>query len=208
MVNFKIHQIFLTDEEIRDRIRIYSQGYSHNRLNGNYKPASVLLLLIQVEGRTHLLYTRRTQNVVDHKGQVAFPGGSKERIDADDIETALRETREEIGIDPREVNLLGQLPKLTTITHYLVTPVVAWIRWPLDIQLNPTEVERVFLVPLDWLLNPMNSTNKRLLIRDGVIDRVLLFKPFEGEVIWGITARITCSLIKAIGLMNNNTPVK
>lgn len=106
-------------------------------LSGPPKPAAVLLPLLWVEDGWNLLFTRRTTGLQEHSGQVAFPGG---RMDPDDCcveETALREAQEEIGLAPKDVQLLGRLKETLTISNYLVTPLVGAIPWPYPLRPLP-----------------------------------------------------------------------
>ncbi len=116
--------------------------------------AAVLLPLVWWKEGWHLVFTRRTEVVENHKGQVSFPGGGCEVGESTPEQTALREAGEEIGLDPADVRLLGKLNEVLTITRYRVTPVVGVMPWPYAIRPEPAEVERVFTIPLDWLADP------------------------------------------------------
>src|SRR4030066_250502 len=124
------------------------------------RPAAVLIPLFHANVKDcsnhvwQVLLTRRTDTVAEHQGQVAFPGGRADPTDTTPEMTALREAREEIGLDPVQVRLMGRMDSLRTITNYLVTPIVGVIPWPVQFQLEETEVSRVFSIPLDWLADP------------------------------------------------------
>lgn len=162
-------------------------------------PAAVLVPLYLEAGDWHLLFTRRTDDVDSHRGQVSFPGGAIEHRDPSEEEAALREAREEIGLPSEGTHVLGRLDSLLTVTQFHVTPVVAAIPWPYDIQLNPNEVATAFGVPLSWLLD---EGNLRLELREGTMIGkpmpVYHYAPYDGEVIWGVTARITVDLLDHI----------
>lgn len=162
------------------------------------REAAVLVPLVCDDGELNLLFTRRTDLVHDHKGQVAFPGGSVDPQDADLEHTALRETFEEIGIPPTEIRVLGRLPLFPTITGFLICPVVGMIPWPYDLRLSPQEVSRAFVIPLSWLADPANRTENEMTLPDGRVERVIFFNPYDGETLWGATARITLNFLKAI----------
>ena len=100
-------------------------------------------------GRAYLLFTQRTFTVKDHRGQISFPGGVRHAGDPDLRATALRETQEEIGLDPQTVEVLGALTPVNTITGYCITPFVGLIPYPYDFQPSPLEVKRLLLLPLD-----------------------------------------------------------
>lgn len=160
------------------------------------RPAAVLVPLFQADDEWHLLYTRRTDNVDSHPGQVAFPGGAVESSDGTPAATALREAHEEIGLAPDSVTILGQMNPMVTVTQFLVTPVVAEIPWPFVLQPNPDEVAAAFDVPLSFLMNPahLEVRQREPLVPGRPVD-VLYFTPYKDEVIWGVTARITVDLL-------------
>lgn len=159
-------------------------------------PAAVLIPLYLDHGDWHLLYTRRTDSVDVHRGQVAFPGGRIEPGDRSAVEAALRESEEEIGLLAADVQVLGQLNPLITVTQFVVTPVIGVIPWPYALRPNHTEVARCFGVPLGWLAESANlEVHSRQPFVPGLVVQVFSFKPYAGEVIWGVTARITKSLL-------------
>jgi hypothetical protein len=136
------------------------------------RQAAVLIPIYSEKGEWYLVYTRRTEQVEQHRGQVSFPGGLVEELDQSAQETALREAEEEI------------------------LPFIGLIPWPYSFQLNADEVARVFSVPLRWLMDPGNlELRYRLPTTEGPEVPVYYFKPFEDEIIWGATARITLNLL-------------
>jgi 8-oxo-dGTP pyrophosphatase MutT (NUDIX family) len=161
--------------------------------------AAVLLPLYQDCGAWWLLYTRRTDSVDVHRGQVSFPGG---RIDAGDHGpegTALREAEEEVGLSPGEVEVLGTLTPLLTVTQFEVTPVVGRISRPSELRLNTREVACAFGVPLPWLADPAHLHHEqRMPPLPGREILVYSFDPYLGETIWGATARITLDLLAVV----------
>lgn len=116
--------------------------------------ASVLVPLVERDDGLHVLLTRRTDHLRDHAGQISFPGGRAEAHDADAVATALRETEEEVGLAADLVDVLGTLPGYTTITSYLVTPVVALVQPTFTVRPDTFEVAEVFEVPLQFLMTP------------------------------------------------------
>jgi 8-oxo-dGTP pyrophosphatase MutT (NUDIX family) len=162
-------------------------------------PAAVLIPLYQEDGDWKLLYTRRTDSVDVHAGQVSFPGGQIEDADVSIVAAALREAQEEIGLNPEDVETLGQLNPLFTVTQFLITPVVGVIPWPYPLRTSPTEVARTFGVPIRWLADPGNlEVKEREPLVPGRSIRVYYFKEYEGETIWGVTARITMNLLQML----------
>src|SRR5579859_4477304 len=121
-----------------------------------WKPASVLLPLVVHPEMSTVLLTQRTERLQDHAGQVSFPGGSREERDRDPVETALRETEEEIGLARTHVEVVGYLRGYLTITGYAVTPVVALVQPGFNLAIDPLEVAEVFEVPLVFLADPHN----------------------------------------------------
>lgn len=154
--------------------------------------ASVLVPLVQRDGGLTLLLTQRTAHLRDHAGQISFPGGRAEPGDADAVDTALRETEEEVGLARRHVEVIGALPVYRTVTNFDVTPVVALVQPPFEIRPDSFEVAEVFEVPLAFLMTPANH-RRHLFEHDGH-RREFLSMPWprpdgQGEYfIWGATA--------------------
>ena len=163
------------------------------------KPASVLIPIMKIDGDWHLLLTRRNANLPEHSGQVAFPGGRADQEDESPEATALREAWEEIGIYPNDVTILGRLHNFLTITNYLVTPIVAEIPWPYKFTPAVEEVSRIFSIPLKWLSDHTNcELRHRQLPGSQELVSVFYFKEYDGEVLWGASARFTIALIQAL----------
>ncbi|GAB4537526.1 MAG: hypothetical protein Fur0018_28240 [Anaerolineales bacterium] len=165
------------------------------------RTAAVLVSLFWHQRAWQVLYIRRaTMNGDMHSGQVAFPGGGQEPQDLSPAETALREAHEEIGLPPNRVEILGTMPRFRTISNYLVAPVVGQIAWPFPVRMSRDEVSRVFHVPLAWLADPAHREVRQRTLPDGRQIPVIYFQPYDGEVIWGATARITVALLETLGL--------
>jgi 8-oxo-dGTP pyrophosphatase MutT (NUDIX family) len=163
------------------------------------RPAAVLVPLFEVDGEWRLLYTQRTDDVDAHPGQVSFPGGAIEADDGTPAAAALREAQEEIGLTSDRVRILGEMNPMLTVTQFLVTPVVAQIEWPFSMKINPSEVAATFHVPFSFLADPDNlETRRREPLIPGRAVEVLYFRPYDGQVIWGVTARITVDLLDLI----------
>jgi 8-oxo-dGTP pyrophosphatase MutT (NUDIX family) len=172
---------------------------SHVETEWDATPAAVLLPLYQDDGDWNLLFTRRTDSVDVHAGQISFPGGRLEDSDDTAVAAALREAHEEVGLDPADVEMLGQLNPLLTVTQFLVTPVVGVIPWPYPLVTNPAEVARTFGVPIKWLADPNNlEVRERQPLIPGRKIPVYYFKEIKGETIWGVTARITVDFLKIL----------
>lgn len=159
------------------------------RLATTLKPAAVLIPLIERgEAEMSLLLTQRSADLKTHAGQVSFPGGRMEEGDPDIAVTALRETEEEVGIRRSGVSVIGYLDPMPTITGYAVTPVVGLVAADFELNIDATEVEYVFEVPLAFL---MDKSNKKLVDRE-YQDRVFKMVEYHyaDERIWGATAFI------------------
>ncbi len=176
-----------------------SDSFSEVELNEEtrLKCAAVLVPLVWQDEEWHLLFTRRTDTVESHKGQVSFPGGACDEGETTPEETALREAEEEIGIDPGEVRVLGRLTNLITITYFRVTPVIGIVRWPAVFRVGEHEVARIFTIPLSWLANPSNRWQFE---RPGTTRSLIAFHPYDGELLWGATARMTVDFLNVLGL--------
>ena len=149
------------------------------------KPAAVLLLVVNHAEPT-VVFTQRTAHLADHAGQIALPGGRYESEDRDPETTALREAREEIGLDSQRVQVLGRLPEYRTSTGYAVTPVVGWAEPPLAYVPDPHEVAEVFEVPLAFLMDVRNHRYESAFYRGRM--RHYWAMPFGERFIWGATA--------------------
>lgn len=164
--------------------------------------AAVLVPLLRRGGAWHLLYTRRTETVEHHKGQVSFPGGGCDDGEKTPEETALREAQEEVGLQPGAVRVLGRLNNVLIITRYRVTPVVGVIPYPYPFKLAPQEVLRAFTIPLVWLANRANWEEQPF-SPDGVPRPfpVITYHPYDSEILWGATARMTHNFLGVLGLI-------
>ncbi len=165
--------------------------------------ASVLVPLVQRPDGLHLLLTRRTDHLRDHAGQISFPGGRVEAEDADGVATALRETEEEIGLPRAHIEVIGALPHYTTVTAFVVTPVVALVRPGFTLALDSFEVAEAFEVPLAFLMNPANHQRHRFEFEGQ--HRQFLSMPWDGAgadgelrryFIWGATAAMLRNLYR------------
>lgn len=184
-----------TIEEIRKRFHLREENYS---IPLGYTCAAVLLPLLCVDNQLSLIFTKRTGTVRDHQNQISFPGGVCEASDKTLMETALREVKEEIGLTIPNHAVIGNLKPRRTITRYYVAPYIAFIESGMKIQSNPAEVLKIIVVPISWL-SDQNNFNIRLYERPGFrMHDVVFFEPFDGEVIWGITAQIVLDFIEQI----------
>lgn len=197
----------LTAAGIADRLRrrqrqAPTRELAAGDLPGPPRQAAVLLPLFRLEAGWRLLYIRRAEHPGDyHSGEVAFPGGQCEPRERDPAITALREAREEVGLDPGGVEVLGTLSPFLTVSGFLVTPVVGHFEWPQTFAPDPAEVARVFSIPLAWLADPTNRQARVWPSAEHAQARqVVLYDPFDGERLWGVSAAITLDLLARLGL--------
>ena len=160
------------------------------------RPAGVLIPVMERVAGLSVLLTQRSAELTHHAGQVSFPGGRLEDHDRDIVHAALRETHEEVGIPPEAINVVGYLPPMPTITGYAITPVVGLVAADVPVQIDRTEVEYAFEVPLAFLLD---RRNEQALEREYQGRRVPTVEfHYEGERIWGATAHILVELRKRL----------
>lgn len=150
------------------------------------RPAAVLLLVVDHASARTVVFTQRTAHLADHAGQIAFPGGRHHEVDRSPEDTALREAREEIGLDPSRVEVLGRLPQYRTSTGFAVTPIVGWTRPPVAFMPDPDEVADVFEVPLEFLLDVRNHRYESAFHKGRM--RHYWAMPYGERFIWGATA--------------------
>ena len=159
-------------------------------------PASVLIPLINhLDGITVLL-TRRTDNLKHHAGQISFPGGRKESSDNTSQETALRETKEEIGLPNKEIDVVGQLDDYEVGTGFLITPFIGFVDPPIDLRLQRNEVAETFEAPLSFLTNPNNIRMESSKINGKNRDYFTI--KWKKQLIWGATAGIIKNLAQRL----------
>ena len=162
------------------------------------RQAAVLLPLFKNATDYHLVFTKRTDTLKHHKGQVSFPGGSFEPADGDLLTTALRESYEEVGIQPDHVSILGRLDDLATFsTNFTISPFVGLIPYPYPFRPNPVEVAMVFDVPVSVLADPAVGRSYVRARDDGATIEDYEFS-INGQVIWGATARIVRHLLSVM----------
>ena len=165
------------------------------------QPAAVLIPLLLDKEIWKILFIKRTHHKDDqHSGQIAFPGGRADRDDISLQTTALREAEEEIGINPDDVDILGKSRTITTVTNYQVTPYVGILPWPYPLNLSHIEVEKIILIPVNWLINPQAHQVKSWKpdLANGIGFPVIFFEEYQGEILWGATAQIVVDFLEII----------
>ena len=162
------------------------------QLTSNLVAAAVLIPIIHREESLSVLLTERSPDLKHHAGQISFPGGRMDAADTDIRATALRETQEEVGIDPADVEIVGYLDPNPTVTGYAVTPVVALVELRRELVIDPVEVKSAFEVPLPFLLDEQNQESSE---REFAGVRVPITEFNYGQYrIWGATASMLVEL--------------
>ncbi len=161
---------------------------------GSYRPgktAAVLVPLLDLD-EPQVVLTRRADHLLQHAGQVSFPGGAAEEHDDSAVQTALREAWEEIGLPPERTTPIGFLDRMDTISDYRILPVVALVQWPVIWKLDYREVAEVFTVPLSFVLDSSHYIRGHVM-RDGQ-DHATWSLQWEKHIIWGVTAAMLLNL--------------
>ncbi|XP_071973596.1 peroxisomal coenzyme A diphosphatase NUDT7 [Engystomops pustulosus] len=191
----------LMRKKIKDLLEKYDVGsqYTHIPL----PKASILLPLLIRQGKPHLLLTVRSMQLKTMPGDVCFPGGRQEPSDEDDIQTALREAKEEIGLRPEQVQVIGRLiPCIAKSPYYLVTPVVGIVEDTFQPVLNPSEVAEIFAVPLEFFLSPEHYTAIQMPQYVSQIIHQFHYNDTETKkrfTIWGLTAH--CAVMLSVMIL-------
>lgn len=161
---------------------------------GELRSAAVLVPIVRRDGGPSVIFTQRTPHLSAHAGQVSFPGGRLEPHDEGPIAAALRESEEEIGLDPGHVDVVGLLDTYQTGTNYIVTPVVGMVDPAFEPRLDAFEVAEIFEVPLDHILDRANFIRESREVRN--FTRIFYALYYEDWRIWGATAGMLFDLVE------------
>lgn len=162
----------------------------------NTEPAAVLVPILSRGGQCYILLTRRSESLSRHGGQISFPGGRVDRSDENRTATALRETFEEVGIDPEFITVIGQLDTYYTMTGFAITPVVGVVETGYRMEIEPNEVAEVFEIPVSFILDRSNyKLEKRI---ESGETRIFYAISFGSYYIWGATAAMLVNLADII----------
>ena len=162
----------------------------------NFLEASVLIPILTFKKDLEILLTKRSNNLKNHPGQIAFPGGKKDQIDSSPIETALRETQEEVGLNPKNVEIIASLPSHKTATGFVIKPYLGLINQPFSETLRQGEVDEIFTVPYEYILNEKNFSIQTRKWNGS--QRSYYVVPHGPYYVWGATARILLNLSRAL----------
>jgi len=160
-------------------------------------PAGVIAPIFLAGEEVRLLFTQRTMHLKDHQGQISFPGGVRDPGDQNLLDTALRETEEEIGLEPQVVEILGNLTPLATVTGYWIHPFVGLIPHPYHFQVNHHEVKRLLIFPVTGFFPPDRWSTGNYTYKGRTV-QVCCWK-HQGTVIWGATARMLLDFLNRLG---------
>jgi len=190
-----------TNEQKNQRLKLNLMktynNFDEKNVEGLVRAAVLVPIFDNIQG-WEILYTRRSDKVQHHKGQVSFPGGTVEAQDTGPITTALREASEEINIDPAKVRISGFLPDVISLTNYVITPVVGLMDSMEDIRIRSDEVVDIFAIPVSFLADESNTYFEKRALPTGVTVEVPFYKKYNDRQVWGITAEITMELIRRI----------
>ncbi len=171
-------------EQVRSQLRELTLRNVEHPVKGD---AAVLIPIVIMAEQPQFLLTKRTDTVSTHRGQISFPGGTREKQDASLIETALRETREELGLEARHIEVAGRFHDYLSVTELRVRPFVGFVRNSPKLQPNPEEVQKVLRVPFEFFAQTTPQVERR---RKFGREISVYHYQYGGEVIWGLTATI------------------
>ena len=194
----------ITTNYLSDCIKNVTDAGDSNRSNSDYSQASILVIFINNydKDESYILLTQRKDNLRKHAGQIAFPGGRKEIEDKTLLETAVRETEEEISLSKENYDIVGNFPKFYTGTGYVVTPYIALMKelsnWKNLIKPNSEEVKKIFTPKSQQLLLPEYHIREKPPIKSSMSMTWRI--NYLNENIWGLTARVLVTLSAGLGL--------
>ncbi|HGY57448.1 MAG TPA: CoA pyrophosphatase [Caldithrix abyssi] len=204
------HALCHSEKDLKKHIRSKLTAHKPRRYiykDAPYTEAAVLIPIFFKDGQAHVLFTRRTEIVEHHKGQVSFPGGKRDETDTDLLTTALRESEEEVGLQSDDVTILGQTDVFLTNTHYLVTPYVGFFPYPYNFKISRGEIAHLIETPLLHLMQDRHFEIKPW--QKGNETWMVHFYYFNDETIWGVTGFLLSNFLSVVfGLERNNFEVK
>ncbi len=207
-LNIKLLSQILNDSSYNfsDLKEVFDVNKQFKSINNTKPPekSAVLIPLFPAQGQIKTVFLQRVNDGSIHGGQISFPGGHYEKTDSSLAYTALRETYEELGINPKDVKILGQLSKLyIPVSNFEVYPFVGWLEQKPEFKPNPDEVESLHILPIDFILTDKFIVNKELNVR-GISLKTIGYDT-DGIFIWGATAKILAELSGYLELMHSFT---
>ena len=186
-------------DTINDILSNREPRFFDDKESANYRPAGVLLPLLEERGVCKVLFTKRTDSVEHHKGQISFPGGAVDKRDASIEETVLRETYEEIGLSRKNIEILGRIDDVLTVaSNFVIHPLVGMVRSMEGLAINRAEVRRVITVPLSLFYDAGSEKRRYPVEYDGVTYETPAYE-YREHTIWGATAGIMENFMEIIG---------
>ena len=186
--------------DLKEKIKTALSRHKRVPLAPGPVQAAVIIPLFLKNGAYHILFTKRAENLTHHQGEVSFPGGVYQPEDGDTLRTALRETWEETGIVPEDVDILGVLDDFLSIHNYLVTPYVGMVAARHQLRINPAEIERIIEVPLSFLMRSDIFLSEEWNWQGRTYPR--FFIDYEGDKIRGLTAAVLKQFLEIISAGN------
>lgn len=179
---------------MKERLKqILSQRKKQRIVDPKRVSAAVLVPIYEKDGQYYILFIKRTEWVEKHKGEISFPGGAYEVYDGTLLNTALRESTEEISLNPDDVEFLGELDDEASVkTNYIITPFLALIPWPYEFKVDGRETEEIIEAPIRSLMDIGQSRQE---LRGSETETVYYYN-YQGRVIWGATARILAKFLE------------
>jgi len=198
--NNKLRDLFFKKEDITHPY--FNELCLENKIDNSLTAAAVLVPIISNQESYKILLTHRSKKLDDHAGQISFPGGRIDNSDKTPIDTALREAYEEIGLNGSSVEILGHLDAYATATGFRILPIVSIIKENFDTKINPIEVESIFYLPMEFLMNPKNHKKEKGTYKRQLTSYKIEYEynviPYENHHIWGATAAMLINLYETL----------
>ena len=198
--NNKLRDLFFKKEDITHSY--FNNLCLENKIDNSLTAAAVLVPIISNKEGYKILLTQRSKKLDDHAGQISFPGGRIDNSDKSPKNTALREAYEEIGLNESSVEILGHLDAYATATGFRILPIVSIIKENFDTKINPIEVESIFYLPMEFLMNPENHKKERGTYKRQSTSYKIEYEynviPYENHHIWGATAAMLINLYETL----------
>lgn len=189
--------MILDIEKIKLKIKsLKTSVYSEPVQSDVLTPAAILIPIFEKDNQTHILFTKRTDKVSHHKGQISFPGGKFDLTDKDLEETALRETYEEIGVETKDINIIGKINNMITNTSFIITPYIGTIPYPYDIKVSENEIDELIYVPVSHLLDKAFFREEQKYFNGQNI--TIYYYDYLKYTIWGVTGKILFDFLTLI----------
>ena len=198
--NNKLRDLFFKKEDITHSY--FNNLCLENKIDNSLTAAAVLVPIISNKEGYKILLTHRSKKLDDHAGQISFPGGRIDNSDKSPKNTALREAYEETGLNESSVEILGHLDAYATATGFRILPIVSIIKENFDTKINPIEVESIFYLPMEFLMNPENHKKERGTYKRQSTSYKIEYEynviPYENHHIWGATAAMLINLYETL----------